>query len=236
MFNETYKKILENLTHKNRCEMKRLADSILKKGVESTKLTKKEKELLEKITNWVNRSYFGFDYTIEELLTHCSNSLTDRQSQAVSQQFVVNPTRQSASEKAQMEHMKNRGFEMNKLKSSGEDSLRFDEQSCKLVPVKIEGVTSRSFDYVREYNGIVEYFTGKVTFGQGGGQNGMKTEIVDFLKRSQKYLEQNPDSNFLFTALVDGNALTENDLQSYQNYTSDTVRLMSSDTYVPYIK
>jgi hypothetical protein len=234
MFNTTYKKILENLTRENRREMKRLADSILKKGLRSPKLIKKEKELLEKMSNWINRSYFDFDYTLEELLFDCSNSLTDRQAQKSSQQFVVNATRQSASEKAQMEHMKNRGFEINKLKASGEDSLRFDEQSYKLVPVKIEGVTSRSLDYKREYNGIIEYFTGKVTFGEGGGQNGMKTEIVDFLKRAVKFLEQNLDCNFVFTALVDGDALTDEEREEYKKYTSNKVRLMNCDTYEPY--
>jgi hypothetical protein len=234
MFNNTYKKIHENLTRENRREMKRLADSILKKGLKSLKLTKKEGDLLEKMTNWINRSYFDFDYTLEELLFDCSNSLTDRQSQKFSQYFVVDATRQGSSEKAQMKHMENRGFEMKKLKASGKDSLRFDEQSCKLVPVKIEGVTSRSFDYVREYNGIIEYFTGKVTFGQGGGQNGMKTEIVDFLNRAQKFFEQNPDCDFVFTALVDGNSLTDEEREEYKKYTSNKVRLMNCDTYEPY--
>lgn len=236
MFNTTYKKILEVLTRENRRTMKRLADSILKKGVESPKLTKKEKELLEKMTNWVNRSYFDFDYTIEELLTDCSNSLTDRQSQKSSQQFVVNATRQSASEKSQIEHMKIRGFNINKIPASGPKSLRFDEQSHKLIAVKQEGITSRSFDYIREYDGFIEYLTGKVTFGQGGGQSNMKDEIVNFLKRSNKFLSQNPNSNFVFTALVDGDALTEEDKENYKTFTSDRVRLMSCDNYFEYSK
>jgi len=234
MFNTTYKKILEKLTRENRRKLKQLSDSILKKGLKSPKLLKKERDLLEKMTNWINRSYFDFDYTLEEFLIDCSNSLTDRQAQKFSQNFVVNATRQSASEKAQMEHMQKRGYKIIKLKASGKDSLRFDEQSTRLGTVKTEGITSRSFDYVREYDGIIEYFTGKVTFGQGGGQNGMKTEIVDFLNRAKKFLEQNPDCNFVFTALVDGDSLIDEEREEYKKYTSNKVRLMNCDIYEPY--
>ncbi len=235
MFNTTYDKIKETLTRGNRRELNRLSTSILKKGVES-KLTNSERDLIKKIDNHIERVYYESNITREKILNWLSKLFDDEIYEFASQQFVKDATKQTASEKAQMKCMEDNGFKLIKLPASGKNSLRFDEKSSILITTKTEGVTSRSFDYKREYDGFIEYFTGKVTFGQGGSQNGMKEEVVNFLKRAKKFLEQNSDSNFVFTALVDGDALTEDDLLSYQEYTSDRVRLVNCDNYQPFTK
>lgn len=235
MFNTTYDKIKETLTRGNRRELNRLSISILKKGVGS-KLTNDERDLIKKIDNHIERVYYESNITREKILNWLSKLFDDEIYEFASQQFVKDATKQTASEKAQMKCMEDNGFKLIKLAASGKNSLRFDEKSLILITTKTEGVTSRSFDYKREYDGFIEYFTGKVTFGQGGSQNGMKEEVINFLKRAKKFLEQNIDSNFVFTALVDGDALTEDDLLSYQEYTSDRVRLVNCDNYQPFTK
>jgi hypothetical protein len=234
MFITTYKEIIKNLTRQNRRTNVRLANSIIEKHLNGKKLTKKELELKIKIENWFERSFLESDYTVSELLFDIANSLTNRDCEIKSQQFVINATRQSASEKSQLEHMKLRGYQMTKMSASGKNSLRFSRNSFDLVPNKTEGETSRSFDYKREYDGIVEFLTGKVTFGQGSGQNNAKSEIVDFLRRSNVFLKNNPDLNMVFTALVDGDSFTSKDLLKFAKLTSNRVRLMSSDNYIAY--
>lgn len=234
MFNTIYNQIKEIFTRKNRRELNRIAISIQKKGIDS-KLTSSERELLKKIDNHIKRSYYESDITREKILQWLSKLFEDEIYEFLSQQFVKDATKQTASEKAQMKCMKEKGFEMLKLPASGKNSLRFDEKSKNLIPTKTEGVTSRSFDYKREYDGYIEFLTGKVTFGQGGAQNGMKDEIVNFLKRAKSYLQQNPNSNYVFTALVDGDSLTENDLLSYKQFTSEKIRLMSCDNYKKFV-
>jgi uncharacterized protein YdaT len=237
MFITTYKEIIKNLTRQNRREMSRIANSIIKKGgLDSKNLTEKERKLKVKLENWFERSFLESDYTISELLFDCANCLTNRDCEIKSQQFVINATRQSASEKAQLEYMASRGYLMSKIPGSGKNSIRFNQDSSMLIPNKLEGETSRSFDYKRDYNGITELFTGKVTFGQGGSQNGTKSEIVDFLRRSNVFLKNNPDLNMVFTALVDGDSFTSEDFLEFGKFTSNRVRLMSSDNYVPYME
>ncbi len=235
MFNTIYNKIKETLTKKNRRELNRTAITILKKGI-NEKLTKNERELLKKIDNHLERSHYEMIVTRELILDKCSKIFENVDYQIACQEFLKCVIKQNASEKAQMEYMKERGFEMLKLAANGKNSLRFDEDSKTLIPTKTEGVTSRSFDYERQYHGFIEYLTGKVTFGQGGSQNGMKDEIVNFLKRAKSFLQQNTDSNYVFTALVDGDSLTESDLSSYTQFTSEKVRLMSCDNYYPFVK
>lgn len=232
MFNTVYNEIKKNLTRRNRRELHLLAVSLKKKGI-SGKLTKGEREFLKKAYNYLERNHFESKITIEMIIDWVSRLDEGGQYEFLAQPFVKDSLKQSASEKAQMKCMEENGFPMCKMSASGKNSLRFDKESKSLIPTKTEGVTSRSFDYKREYNGFVEFFTGKVTYGQGGAQNGVKEEIVNFLKRAKKFLEKNADSNFVFTALVDGDAFTESDLLSYQQYTSDRIRLMSSDNYTP---
>jgi hypothetical protein len=233
MFNTVYTEIKKNLTRGNRRELHRLAVSLKKKGI-SGKLTKDERELLKKIDNHIERNHYESNIDREMIIDWLSRLNESPIYEFAAQQFVKDALKQSASEKAQIKCMEENGHPMNKMSASGKKSLRFDKESNSLIPTKTEGVTSRSFDYKREYDGFIEYLTGKVSFGQGGGQSNMKDEIVNFLKRSNKFLSQNPNSNFVFTALVDGDALTEKDKENYKTFTSDRVRLMSCDNYTPY--
>jgi hypothetical protein len=235
MFIDIYGQILKGLTRTNRRNLCDTAKSILHKGT-NYKLTKKELDLIKKIDNFIIRSHFEDDSTWDrnEILILCSKLYEDKTYKLAAQSFVMAATKQSASEKAQLKCMENRGYKMKKMFSSKENSLRFNEKSTSLVKVKIEGVTSRSFDYERNYSHITEYFLGKVVFSQGGHQNGVKSEIVDFLRRGINYHKNNPNSNIIFTALVDGDSLTEKDLKNYEKYTSKKVRLMNSDSYLPF--
>jgi hypothetical protein len=236
MFIQTYQEICAGLTRSNRREIQRLSESILKKSLKFNLLTKDEIDLIHKIENYIERSFFEYEQTVEEILVDCKNCFNSSKDERLAQPFIKAATKQSASEKSQLSYMEKRGYKMEKLCASGSNCIRFDKNSCKFVSTKEEGVTSRSFDYKRRYGNTTEFFTGKVTFGQGGSQNGMKSEIVDFLKRAKIFLEKNPESNFVFTALVDGDALTQEDIHYFQIYTSEKVRLMNSDNYYPYQK
>jgi hypothetical protein len=237
MFNSTHQKILENLTHNSREEMVRLSLSILKKiKDEYPWYSEDEEALIHKIDSFIFRSHFKFEHSFGEILLDCSKSLTCKLCERASQPFVKDATRQSASEKAQMEHMMERGFPLSKMTSSGQFCVRFNESSQNFTSIKIEGKTSRSFDYKRTYDGITEYFLGKVVFSQGGHQNTVKSEIVDFLTRANLYLNNNVNSSYIFTALIDGDSLTKNDIKEYQKYCNHNVRLCNSDTYQPYFK
>ena len=55
------------------------------------------------------------------------------------------------------------------------------------------------------------------------------------MSRSKKYLQENPDSMLIFTALVDGDSLTNDDYENYKKYTSEKVRLMNCDNYEQFI-
>lgn len=233
MFNNTYNRILKELTYKSRLDLQKTSKSILKKGTNS-KLTKSEKDLINKIDNHIIRNHYHSFINREMVLEWCSKLFESSIYEVLSQQFIKDATKQSVSEKAQIKCMKENGFNIVKMSACGKNSLRFDENSQNLIHIKIEGLTSRSFDYKREYDGVVEYFLGKVVSHQGGHQNTVKSEIVDFLRRSNSYLKFNDNSNLVFTALVDGNSLTKIDLENYNKYTSSRVRLMNCDNYVPY--
>jgi hypothetical protein len=226
---------MKELTHNGRDELQRMSESILRKGINSEKLTKSEINLINKTKNHIERSHYTSNVTPEMLLVYCSKLYEDPKFEILSQQFVKDATKQSASEKAQLKCMEENGFKMVKMSASGKNSLRFDGKNEYLIPYKIEGVTSRSFDYSLKYSGITEFFLGKVVEGQGGHQNQVKSEIVNFLIRSNSYLVNNSESNLIFTALVDGGSLRKKDINEYKKYTSKKVRLMSCDNYKPYI-
>jgi hypothetical protein len=236
MFFNIYKQVLKDLTRRNRKKLCELSKSILMKGENSQRLSKKEKELIKKIDNFILRAHFEDDtnWTRYKILDLCSKIYDSELQQLAAHNFVMDATKQSASEKAQLECMESRGYKMEKMSVSGENSLRFSETSNSLVHVKVEGETSRSFDYKRVYLDFTEYFFGKVCFSQGGHQNSVKSELVNFLKSSIEYLKNNPNSNLVFTALVDGDSLTEENLKEYQKYTSKRVRLVNCDSYQPF--
>lgn len=236
MFIDIYRQVHKDLSRNNRREVVRLSVSILSKFENQKKFTKTESDLIKKIDNFIIRSHYEDDMvpTRNEILDWCSKSYESKLHMTAAQNFVMDATKQSASEKAQLKFMEQRGFPMEKMSSSGTNSLRFGNNSNSLVVVKIEGETSRSFDYMRKYVDITEYFFGKVCFSQGGHQNSVKSELVNFLKSANDYLKNNLNSNLVFTALVDGDSLTQENLNEYQKYTSKNVRLMNSDSYLPF--
>lgn len=226
-FNEFYKELFSEWTQRNRTEVKRLSESIRKKLEKGKKLTKDENSLYYKVQMYCERQSFSQE-VIREILKQISES------DYVAGHFAKDPSKQNISESAQKKYMGFRSYEIEKLSASGKNSLRFCPKNKTLVWKKVEGGTSRSFDYIKEYGETVEYFLGKVCNGQGGHQNTVKNEIVKFLKSANKFLENNPDSNMVFTALVDGNAITEENVKEYRQYTNSKVRFFSSDEYVPF--
>jgi len=228
-FTTIYNETLKELTQNNRIEIRKLAKSILQKQTSYEDRTKKEYDLLLKIQNWINRSFFEFEVTIQEILELCVNE--DKQSQITYQQFVKDAIRQSASEKAQLKAITEQGFDIRKLRASGKESLRFTLNNQSFTSVKIKGETSHSFDYLITHETHQEYCMGKVTFSQGGHQDTVKDEIIDFLKRANQYIQHNPNSNYKFTALIDGDSLLDKDIKIMKKYTNDRVRLMNCDNY-----
>jgi hypothetical protein len=187
--------------------------------------TKRQKELLVKIENYIKRNYL--DKAVNDVLV----DITTNQNTYAVVQFSIEITRQNISEKVQVEHLKNKGFKITKMGNAS--APRFSKDSKKLTHEKMEGETSRSFDYkVEKENGHVDYGLGKTTFSQGGGQNSAKSEIVQFLNSALKYCEANPDEKISFFALIDGDSYTKEDLSGFLKHTSEKVRVCNSDTYL----
>lgn len=233
-FQELYNELLDEWTQRNRVEVRRLASSILKKNELDQKLNKDEKSLRYKVQMHLQRNRYSQDEIDGQNLTVLGLLTELPENHFMASTFAKDPTKQNISEAAQKKHMFLKGFEIEKLSASGQKSLRFGPKNETIVSKKVEGMTSRSFDFVRQYGETVEYFLGKVCWGQGGHQNSVKDEIVKFLKSANKFLENNPDSNMVFTALVDGNAITEENVKEYRQYTNSKVRFFSSDEYVPF--
>jgi len=187
--------------------------------------TKRQKELLVKIENYIKRNYL--DKVVNDVLVDIT---TFKNTYAIVQ-FAIEITRQNISEKVQVEHLKSKGFKINKMGNAS--APRFSKDSTKLTYKKMEGETSRSFDYkVEKENGYIDYGLGKTTFSQGGGQNSTKSEIVQFLNSALKYCESNPDEKISFFALIDGDSYTKEDLLGFSKHTSEKVRVCNSDTYL----
>jgi hypothetical protein len=187
--------------------------------------TKPQKELLVKIENYIKRNYL--DKVVNDVLL---DIITVKNTYAIVQ-FAIEITRQNISEKVQVEHLKSKGFNITKMGNAS--APRFSKDSTKLTYKKMEGETSRSFDYkVEKENGYIDYGLGKTTFSQGGGQNSAKSEIVQFLNSALKYCESNPDEKVLFFALIDGDSYTKEDLLGFSKHTSEKVRVCNSDTYL----
>lgn len=236
IFQELYNELFSEWTRRNRREVMRLSESIQKKLKNGVRLSEDEKSLYYKVQMWFERASFTQEEIDEQNLSVSEILKQILESLIIAQQFAKDAAKQNISETAQKKFMELRGFELEKLSPLGKNSIRFCSQNKTLVSKKVEGGTSRSFDYFRKYGQIIEYFLGKVCWGQGGHQNSVKDEIVKFLKSANKFLENNPeDSDTVFTVLVDGDTITENNLKEYRKYTNSRVRIFSSDTYVPYV-
>ena len=233
-FQELYNELFIEWTQRNRREVRILAGSILKKNALRQKLNKDEESLYYKVQMFIQRACFSQDDIDEENLTVNGVLKQILENSFTATTFAKDPTKQNISESAQKKHLSLKGFEIEKLSASGQNSLRFGPKNETIVPKKVEGLTSRSFDFIRQYGETVEYFLGKVCWGQGGHQNSVKDEIVKFLKSANQYLENNPNSNMVFTALVDGDAVTQENVEVYRKYTSSRVRFFNSDEYVPF--
>jgi hypothetical protein len=199
------------------------AQEILKNG--GIGKTEKQKNLLVKIENYIKKHYL--DKSVNDVLI----DITSTENTYAIVQFAIEITRQNISEKVQVEHLKSKGFNITKMGNAS--APRFSEDSTKLTYKKMEGETSRSFDYKVE-NRYIDYGLGKTTFSQGGGQNGSKSEIVQFLKSALKYCESNPDEKVSFFVLIDGDSYTKEDLLGFLKHTSEKVRVYNSDNYIPY--
>jgi len=186
--------------------------------------TKRQKELLVKIENYIKKNYL--DKTVNDVLV----DITSNKNTYAVVQFAIEITRQNISEKVQKEHLTNKGFTVVKLSASC--GPRFTKNKKELTTKKQEGLTSRSFDFqINRDNSWVDYVLGKTTFSQGGGQNSAKSEIVQFLEAAQVYCDANPNSKIRFIVLIDGDSYTEKDLKKFNQYENDRVKVFNSDTY-----
>jgi hypothetical protein len=184
---------------------------------------KRHVELTQKIENWIKKYYS------EKNLVDVLNSIVSGDEYSISI-FAIEITRQNISEKVQKKHLEEKGYKVKKLNAS--KGPRFSKDKLSIVFKKSEGLTSRSFDYQIDKNqGWVDYVLGKTTFNQGGGQNGAKTEIVQFLTAANQFCIANPNTKILFTALLDGDSYTKEDFEQYSQYCSERVRVFTSDTY-----
>ena len=217
------------VTHKlkvneNKKNVIKWANEILQKGL-NTKV-RRHKELISKIENWIKKYYS--DKTVENILSDIVSKNSN--SEYSVNIFAIEITRQNISEKVQKEHLTDRGFSVVKLSPSC--GPRFTKNKKELTTKKQEGLTSRSFDFqINRENSWVDYVFGKTTFSQGGGQNGSKSEIVQFLETAQIYCDINPDSKTRFIVLIDGDSYTEKDLKEFSQYENDRVKVFNSDTY-----
>ena len=151
-------------------------------------------------------------------------------------EYAKPPTKQNLSEKVQQDYLKNRGYELKKLPTSGENSIRF--KNGELVYGDLEkNSDTKSFDFLYGEN---TYTYNKLTttgfddvdqsLTNGGGQKNQFDDGVKFLKQALLYTEKYDDDK-KFVLIVDGDYYTDDKMSTLKNYTNKKVKVTNSDEF-----
>jgi hypothetical protein len=221
-FSEYYKNYSRlQYSTKNIPQTKKAAESLL-----VDIYSKKNEWLLIKVKNHINRT--GIDSTVDDILNQIVKS------DFIASLFCKSTVKQNSSEVCQMSFLKEqRGFDLIKLPSNGNDAWRFILNSGKFIQTsKLEGKTSHSFDF--RFNGKYDYFImAKLTTSQGGGQNQQRQEMLDIIDCMKMYFKENPNSNKRFVLLLDGDSYNGAGIYPFVEKAKleERILIVNSDTF-----
>ena len=221
MFTEFFEKRNRKLSRENIDIVKQLAETILSGEILKGKRKfpcKEQRDLQRKVENHINR-YNLVESPLSVIEQIIENDL-------VASLFAKSPTQQNLSEVLQVEYALSRGFVLKKLPAGGEDALRLYNGQF-VWGTDCGGKASKSIDF--ECDGT--FICAKVTNGQGGGQDSVKREILDFLKQANLYNDHWHRHEKKFTVLADGNYYTERVLDEFNPFLTDNIRVMNSDNF-----
>ena len=220
MFNEYFEEKNRKLSRENIYIVQELAETILRGDVLCGKRKfpcKEQRDLQKKVENHINR------YNLDESPLSVIEQITTND--LIASLFAKSPTQQNSSELLQTEYALSRGFVLRKLPAGGENARRLYDGNF-IYGDDCGGKASKSIDF--ECDGT--FICAKVTNGVGGGQDGVKREILDFLKQANLYNDRHLKS-VNFTVLADGNYYTERVLDEFKPFLTDSIRVLSSDEF-----
>ena len=144
--------------------------------------------------------------------------------------FAKSASRQRTAEKAQLEYMQYiRGIRVEKLPSSGYNSLRL--QGGEIVKGNVPKTvgSTKTFDAVSDNHHTVDYIYQKFTNGFGGAQDNQAMDAVRFLESAHEYVETH-DDNVRFVAILDGSYYTRH-WNVFKSFRTNRILVETSDTY-----
>jgi len=151
-------------------------------------------------------------------------------------EYAKTPTKQNISEELQSEYLKLKGFNLEKLPSSGEKSMRFVNGEIVYGVVK-KDTDTKSFDFqyldnTFTYNKVTttgfDNIDMKLT--NGGGQKSQFNDALSFVKQANLYCEKYED-NKVFVLIVDGDYYTDERINLLKKYENKRVKITNSDEF-----
>ena len=212
-FSDYYTQGLKTQNKKNIEKVKELSQLILA----GSPLKGECKKLITKIENHLSR--FGMDLDVNTALSIIvASDLT-------ASLFAMPASKQNMSEALQKKFLSEKNVCVNKLPGMGPNAIRLMDGSL-IKGDDRGGKATKSMDFLGEKG---EYIFAKVTVGSGGGQDNQYRDVLDFLKKAQRYDKKHGDKQFV--ALVDGDYYTHKKIASLNEYASPNIRITTSDEY-----
>lgn len=138
--------------------------------------------------------------------------------------FAKSASRQKIAEKSQLEYLRLRGLDIEKLKQMGPECVRLTDGELEVGSYR-RPTSTKSIDakYKNDYIFI------KWTDGAGGGQDYAGIDAFRFLESAKEYVRKH-DDNVRFVAILDGPYFVKH-WQVFTDYRDDRVLVETSDTY-----
>lgn len=218
-----YNQKVNSSAKKNVLQVQELAKKILN-GIENSET----KKLIKKVTNRIKR--WGSSSCVNDVI----KKITEDYDFAM--EYAKPPTKQNLSEKVQYDYLKNRGYDLKKLPTSGENSMRFKNGEI-VYGDKEKNADTKSFDFLFKEN--IYTYNKLTTTGfddvdksltNGGGQKNQFEDGVKFLKQALLYTEKYDDDK-KFVLIVDGDYYTNDKIDLLKNYTNKRVKVTNSDEF-----
>jgi hypothetical protein len=186
---------------------------------------KKFKWLKEKIEHHIER------YCIEDVTSFEKECKSIVKSVRDASFYAKPAIKQNQSEKTQVDYLKNRGFNLEKLPVGGKFAYRFREGKFGLFE-KEEDKTSHSFDFLCKGKMYDDYIMAKVTTTKGGAQNQQRHEMINIIPDMIKHIESNPNSRERFVLLLDGDNYESSGIDVFKKYESERIYITNCDDYI----
>lgn len=137
--------------------------------------------------------------------------------------FIKDTGKQNVYEKLQFNILKNLyGKNINKIPSTGKNSKFINENKIS----NKQETSTKSLDFIENYNGLMIYYFGKYTKDTvGGAQDNQASDALSFLKDAYNYTN-NINDNLRFVLLCDGDYYKSEKFKNLANpYLTNKVKL-----------